>query len=310
MRTPTLLMIVGPTAVGKTTVSIRLAQHFGTEIVSADARQVYQRMPIGTAQPTVAEQRAVPHHLVHFLPVTQPYDVKQFERDALAAVAKVHQQRGLAVATGGSGLYVNTLVNGIDDMPTIPREIRLSLQQRWQQEGLPALLDDLKQADPAYFAVVDQQNHRRILRALEVYRSTGQPYSSFRHQATDVVRPFRTITIGLQRRRDLLYERINRRVDRMFEQGLEEEARALLPWRNYQALRTVGYQELFPVFDGHYDQAEAVRLIQQNTRRYAKRQLTWFRKDGAVRWFDMDPGIEPVVEAIISYVGDVLVHSP
>ena len=302
-------MIVGPTAVGKTEVSIRLARHFGTEIVSADARQFYREMTIGTAKPTVEERQVVPHHLVDFLSVAQPYNVKQFERDALVAVAGIHRQHPIALATGGSGLYVQALVDGMDEMPDIPEAIRASLQQRWQQKGLPGLLDELQQADPAYFAEVDRHNHRRILRALEVWRSTGRPYSSFRRRTAGVVRPFKTVMIGLQRPRDRLYERINQRVDQMIEQGLVDEVRGLYPWRNELALRTVGYQELFPVFDGQYELAEAIRLIQRNTRRYAKRQLTWFRQVDTIRWFDLERGTEKVTEEIISYVEKLLVHS-
>ena len=295
-------MIVGPTAVGKTSVSIQVARHFGTEIVSADARQCYREMTLGTAQPTAEEQRAVRHHLVNFLPVTQAYDVKQFEQDALQAISQIHRHHSLAVATGGSGLYVQTLARGIDAMPNIPEAVRSSLQHQWQLAGLAPLLNELKQADPAYFAEVDQQNHRRVLRALEVHRSTGHPYSSFRQQAPPVVRPFTTIMIGLHRPRNIVYERINQRVDGMIDQGLIDEVHALYPWRNEPALRTVGYQELFPVFDGEYDLSEAVRLIKRNTRRYAKRQLTWFRKDDSIRWFDLELGAEKAVEEIISYV--------
>ena len=301
-------MIVGPTAVGKTAISIQLAQHFGTEIVSADARQVYQGMPIGTAQPTADERRVVNHHLVDFLPVVRSYDVKQFEHDALSALSKIHRRRKIALATGGSGLYVKTLVSGIDDLPEVSEELRSGLQQRWQHEGLSSLLVDLERVDPAYFAIVDRQNHRRVLRALEIYHSTGRPYSTFRRQSKDTVRPFHTLMIGLRRARPLLYERINQRVDRMIDYGLVEEAQALLPYRNYQALRTVGYQELFSFFDGQYDLTEAQRLIQRNTRRYAKRQLTWFSKDETIRWFDLEAEEDRVTDNIISYVENTLSH--
>ena len=302
MRSPILLVVVGPTAVGKTDVSIQLAQHFDAEIVSADARQFYQEMTIGTAKPTRKEREAVPHHLVDFLSVTEPYDVKQFEQDALDVLASIYQRLPVAIATGGSGLYVQTLVSGIDTMPEVLPATRSSLQKRWQQEGLTSLLDELERVDPDYFSIVDRQNHRRVIRALEVYQSTGLPYSSFRTQSTHVERPFNVITVGLNRPRDILYERVNRRVDQMIEQGLVDEARALYPWRNYQALRTVGYQEIFPMFDGQYDLAEAIRLIKRNTRRYAKRQLTWFGKDDTIEWFDMEEGQEAAVQSIVSYV--------
>ena len=301
MSTPTLLVIVGPTAVGKTSVSIRLAQHYHTEIVSADARQCYRETTIGTAKPTAQELNTVKHHLVGFLPVSQPYDVKQFEQDALLAVASVHRRQALAIATGGSGLYVSTLCYGIDEMPEILPEVREKLNRRWQQEGLTVLLDELERVDPAYFAQVDRHNHRRVIRALEVFYSTGSTYSGFR-KGTGSERPFKSILVGLSRPRDVLYQRIDQRVDQMMAEGLMEEAHSLYPWRNYQALRTVGYQEIFPAVDGHYDLEEAVRLIKRNTRRYAKRQLTWFGKDKNIRWFDMEQGTEATVQDIISYV--------
>ncbi len=279
MSSATLLMVVGPTAVGKTEVGIRLAQHYETEIVSVDARQFYQETTIGTAKPTGQELLRAPHHLVNFLSVTQPYDVKQFEQDALQAIATIHLRRPLALAVGGSGLYVNTLVYGIDDMPEIPFPIREKLAERLKQTGLSELVNELKRMDPTYYATVDRQNHRRVIRALEVYHATGLPYSSFRQRSSEIRRPFATLFIGLHLPRTALYQRINARVDRMIAQGLVDEARTLYPWKNHQALRTVGYQEIFPVFDGRYDEAEAIRLIKRNTRRYAKRQLTWFRKE-------------------------------
>lgn len=302
MSTLTLVMMVGPTAVGKTEVSIRLAQHYNTEIVSADARQFYRETHIGTAKPSAEELSRVRHHLIDFLSVSQPYDVKQFEQDALQAIATVHRQRPLALAVGGSGLYVNTLCYGIDNMPEIPPPIRANLVNRWQLSGLSGLVDELKRVDPAYHATVDRQNHRRVIRALEVHHTTGLPYSSFRRQSAAPRRPFATIFVGLNRPRPLLYQRIDERVDQMIAQGLVEEARSVYPWRNQQALRTVGYQEIFPVFDGHYDEEEAIRLIKRNTRRYAKRQLTWFRKNEAIRWFDAEQETDAVVEEIVAYV--------
>ena len=302
MSTPTLVMMVGPTAVGKTEASIRLAQHYDTEIVSVDARQFYRETHIGTAKPSAEALSRVRHHLVDFLPISQPYHVKQFEQDALQAIATVHRHRPLALAVGGSGLYVNTLVYGIDDMPEIPPPIRAHLIDRWQQSGLSGLVDELKQVDPAYYATVDRQNHRRVIRALEVYHTTGLPYSSFRQRRPETLRPFDTILVGLNRPRTVLYQRINQRVDQMIAQGLVEEAHRLYPWRNHQALRTVGYQEIFPVFDGQYDEEEAIRLIKRNTRRYAKRQMTWFRKNDAIRWFDAEQETDAVVKDIIAYI--------
>ena len=302
---PTLVVVVGPTAVGKTALSIRLAEHYGTEIVSADARQFFRETTIGTAKPTAEEQKRVPHHLVGFLSVGQSYNVKQYECDALAAIANVHRRSSWAIATGGSGLYVKTLCYGIDDLPSVPAEVRQRLRQRWQGEGLDALVAELERVDPVYFAEVDRQNHRRVMRALEVYHSTGTPYSAFRNQQTAVMRPFRIHTVGLTLDRSQLYERVERRVDQMIAAGLVEEARALYPWRQQQALRTVGYQELFPVFEGKYSLEEAIRLIKRNTRRYAKRQLTWFRKDPTVHWVDAGNEADKLIQQVTTYLGRV-----
>ena len=299
---PTLVVVVGPTAVGKTALSIRLAQHYGTEIVSADARQFFRETTIGTAKPTAEEQQRVRHHLVDCLSVEQSYNVKQYEQDALTALANIYQRKSWAIATGGSGLYVKTLCYGIDDLPPVSADVRERLRKRWEEVGLAPLLNELARVDPDYYAEVDQHNHRRVLRALEVYYSTGAPYSGFRGQQPELVRPFRIRLVGLTLPRHVLYERIERRVDQMIEAGLVEEARSLYPWRNYQALRTVGYQELFPMFEGEYDQAEAVRLIKRNTRRYAKRQLTWFRQDPAIRWFDATEEIEALTNQIITHL--------
>lgn len=302
MTPPTLLMIVGPTAVGKTDVAIRLAELFGTEIVSADARQCYRGMPIGTAQPTAAERQRVKHHLVDFLPVTQSYDVGRFEQDALRAVGAIHRQHPFAIAVGGSGLYLKTLSDGIDAMPKVVPALREELNRRWQQEGRATLVDELRRVDPDYHAQADLNNPRRVIRALEVYRSTGVPYSSFRTGQPAATRPFCSLRIGLDLPRERLYERIDARVDRMIEQGLVEEVRTLSPRRDSPALRTVGYQEIFPVFDGTYDLREAVRRVKRNSRRYAKRQLTWFRKDARIRWFDAREGTDALVARISSYV--------
>lgn len=300
---PTLVVVVGPTAVGKTALSIRLAEHYGTEIVSADARQCFRQTTIGTAKPTPEERQRVRHHLVDFLSVAQSYNVKQYERDALAALANIYQQQLWAIATGGSGLYVKTLCYGIDDLPPVSADVRERLRKRWEEAGLAPLVAELARVDPDYYAEVDRHNHRRVLRALEVYHSAGMPFSNFRGQQPGLVRPFRIRLVGLTLPREVLYERIERRVDQMIEAGLIEEARSLYPWRNCQALRTVGYQELFPVFEGKYSLEEAIRLIKRNTRRYAKRQLTWFRQDPAIRWFDATEDIEALTNQIILHLG-------
>ena len=302
---PIVLVVVGPTAVGKTNVAIRLAQHYGTEIVSADARQIFQRTNLGTAKPTPTERQAAPHHLVDFLPVEQDYDVRQFEQDALRALSRIHQTHHQAIVVGGSGLYVQTLVDGIDEMPEVVPGVRQALRAEWQQSGLLPLLGELQRTDPDYYAEVDRANHRRVMRALEVVRSTGRPFSSFRRGQPPAQRPFRSVLIGLEMPRPVLYERIERRVDQMLEQGLVKEVRSLLPYRRAQALRTVGYQEIFPVFDSTYDLSEAIRLVKRNSRRYAKRQLTWFRRDPRVRWFDVSDGTEATARRIVAYVDEM-----
>jgi tRNA dimethylallyltransferase len=299
---PTLVVVVGPTAVGKTKLSIRLAEHYGTEIVSADARQCFRQTTIGTAKPTLEERQQVRHHLVDFLSITQSYNVKQFEQDALAALADIYQRKRWAIATGGSGLYVKTLCYGIDDLPEVPTDLREALHKRWQAEGLEALVDDLARVDPVYHTTVDRQNHRRVLRALEVFYSSGTPFSVFQGRQPAIHRPFRILTIGLTLPRDVLYERIERRVDQMIAAGLVEEARSLYPWRQQQALRTVGYQELFPVFERTYSLEEAIRLIKRNTRRYAKRQLTWFRQDASIRWFEADNEADELIQQVTTYL--------
>jgi len=299
---PYLLVLIGPTAVGKTAVAIQLAQWLDTEIVCADSRQFYREMEIGTAKPTIEEQNTVPHHSVDFLSVQQPYDVKDFEQDALQALEKIFSRKAYAIATGGSGLYVKTLCEGIDDIPEVSEEIRSKLQQRLENEGLAKLVEELQQKDPAYCAEADLQNPRRVLRALEIIATTGEPYSDFRNLNSTAERPFHIIKIGLYREREKLYARINQRVDQMIKMGLLEEARRLYPYRHHNALQTVGYQEIFPYLDGQYDMDEAVRLIKRNTRRFAKRQLTWFRKDTEIQWFDADKNTAELLADIRSYL--------
>ncbi len=302
----TLIVMAGPTAVGKTNLAIALAKHYHTEIISTDARQFYQETQVGTAKPSAHELQAVKHHLVDFLSIHTPYDVKQFEIDALAALEDIFTHHNIALATGGSGLYLKTLCEGIDEMPDISPEIREKWNKKWQEKGIEYLTAILQQVDPEYFATADLNNPRRVLRALEVYEATGLPYSAFRQKATEK-RYFQVIKIGLQRKREALYDRINQRVDHMLAKGLEEEARLLYPYRQLNALQTVGYQEWFPYFEHQYDRQEAIRLIKRNSRRYAKRQMTWFRKDPHLQWFDLtDPSEKQVLSAIIKYIDQCL----
>ena len=281
------MVVGGPTAVGKTSFSIQLAQHYKTEIISADSRQLFKKLNIGTAKPTQEELAAVPHHFIDVLSPEEDYNAGLFEKEALERLDTLFRQHKQVVVTGGSGMYVQALCQGIDEMPEIPLEVREQLNKRLEKEGLESLLEDLKKLDPHYYEVVDRHNPQRIVRALEVCTYTGLPFSSFRKKSL-VERPFNIIKIGLDRPRQELYERIDFRMDQMIEEGLFEEARELYPYRHLNALQTVGYKEIFDFMEGAYDKEEAIRLLKRNSRRYAKRQLTWFRKDPEFHWFHPD----------------------
>lgn len=286
MRYPkTLLSIVGPTAIGKTALAIQLAQHFGTEIISADSRQFFREMAIGTAKPNAAELAAAKHHFINSHTVTELFSTGDFEVEGLKKLEEIFQNHDLAIMVGGSGLYVNALINGLDEMPDIDLSIREKLNKQFEEEGLAAIQNQLAESDPEYFAKVDQQNPQRMIRGLEVYLSTGQKLSSML-SATKKERPFNIIKIGLNTDRAVLYDRINRRVDQMMADGLVDEVKSLIPFRKYNALNTVGYSELFDYLDGKLALADAIAAIKQNTRRFAKRQLTWFRRDEELIWFE------------------------
>jgi len=272
-----LIVVVGPTAVGKTDLCVRLASHFKTEVISADSRQFYREMNIGTAKPTIAEQQGIKHHFVDSHSITEEYNAGAFEQDALRLLDELFKKHDVVIVTGGSGLYVRALCEGMDEMPETDPEIRTALTHTFETEGLEPLLSQLQQLDPEYFNQVDKANPQRIIRALEVCLSSAQPYSSFR-KSERTKRPFNIIKIGLTRDRQELYNRIDLRMDQMLEQGLLEEAKALYPYRSHNALQTVGYKEIFDYLEGKYDWEEAVRLLKRNSRRYAKRQLTWFTK--------------------------------
>lgn len=280
-----LITVVGPTAVGKTALAIRLAQHFQTGIVSADSRQFYIELEKGTAKPTLEELASAPHYGINSHHITDYYSVGQFEEDALGWIAEIHQKSDYAILVGGSGLYVKAITEGLDEMPEIDMTIRQTLQARLQNEGLPSLLTELEALDLAYHAQVDRANPQRIIRALEICLSTGKPYSSFRAGKAKE-RDFEIIKIGLTMPRELLYARIEARMEQMLVEGLLEEARLLLPQADLPALQTVGYQEIFGYLKGEYDWAEAHRLLMRNSRRYAKRQFTWFRQDASIVWWE------------------------
>ena len=280
----TLIVIAGPTASGKTAYSIELAKALNTVILSADSRQFYKEMSIGTAAPTEQEQSQVRHYFVHHISIEDKYDVADYERDALQLLDELFKTHDAVVMTGGSGLFIDAVCNGIDAMPDIEPEIRQKVEKLLQEGGLKALQDEVQHLDPEYFAIVDQQNPRRLQRALEVCYQTGKTFTSFR-SGNAVKRDFEIKKYALLWERQALIERIDRRVDLMMEQGLLEEAKALYPKRHLNALNTVGYKELFSYFDGDCTLAEAVELIKIHTRQYAKRQMTWLRKDNGYHFF-------------------------
>jgi len=294
----TLITIVGPTASGKTALAIELARKYKTEIISADSRQFYREMAIGTAKPTTAELGQAKHHFVDSHSVTEYFSVGDFERQGLGLLAELFRIYDNLVMVGGSGLYIKAVCEGFDELPSAPPEIRERLNKELAEKGIACLQQQLKMADPVYYEQVDINNPRRIARALEVFESTGIPFSSFRKLNVEP-RPFNSIKIGIDLPRQVLYDRINRRVDLMIEQGLVDEVKLLLPYRHLNALNTVGYSELFDYFDGKSDLETAISLIKQNTRRFAKRQMTWFRKDKDIHWIDSaNTSLENVLPAL------------
>ncbi|NUN99674.1 MAG: tRNA (adenosine(37)-N6)-dimethylallyltransferase MiaA [Saprospiraceae bacterium] len=287
MKKKYLIVIGGPTASGKTAFAIRVAQQFKTEILSCDSRQFYREMSIGTAKPSPEERAAVPHHFIDSLSIETPYSVGDFERDALKLLEDLYLRHQIVVLTGGSGLYQKALCEGLDEFPDVPAHVRESVIRLYETSGLEALQAELKQCDPDYYEQVDRNNPQRLIRAISVYQASGKPFSSFRKAQTEK-RPFIPVYLFLNPDRDVLYERINRRVTDMVAAGLVEEARNLYTRRHLDALQTVGYQELFDYFDQKIGLEEAIELIQQHTRNYAKRQLTWARRDGFWKYIRPD----------------------
>lgn len=282
-----LLVVSGATASGKTGFSIELAQHFQTEIISCDSRQFYREMSIGTAKPSLEELAAIPHHFVGHISIHTPYTVGDFEADAISRLDQLFQKHRHVVLCGGSGLFVKAVCEGLDQFPAVPASINTELQKALDSKGMAFLQEELRVADPVYYQEVDLQNPRRLLRAISVIRASGKPFSEFRNQQPKV-RNFYPIYLQMDWPREQLYRRIDQRVEIMMEQGLLQEARTLYPHRGLQSLQTVGYQELFDYFDGLISLEEAVTLIKRNSRRYAKRQLTWFRRDGFWEAFHPD----------------------
>ncbi|MFC7358559.1 tRNA (adenosine(37)-N6)-dimethylallyltransferase MiaA [Jejudonia soesokkakensis] len=296
-KKPLLICVVGPTAIGKTALAIEIARAFSTEIVSADSRQFFQEMNIGTAVPSVEELALVPHHFIQQISITENYSVGDFERDALQTLDTLFKKKDVAVMVGGSGLYVDAVVKGLDTFPEVPSEIRNQLTKELEENGLEALQKELEKVDPTYYKTIDFQNPRRITRALEIYRTTGNPYSTY-IRSKPAARNFNTIYIGIRADRKIIYDRINQRVDIMMDHGLLNEAEKLYEHRDLNALQTVGYRELFQYFDGAFSLAEAVSEIKKNTRRFAKRQLTWLRKNEAIHWIDFPVHVSEVITQI------------
>ena len=281
---PTLIVLIGPTGVGKTELSLRLAENFQTHIVSADSRQLYAELKIGTAAPTPEQLERVPHHLVGTLHLTDYYSAAQYETEAMEILEKLFMQHEVVVLTGGSMMYVDAICKGIDDIPTVDAETRQLMLQKYEEEGLEQLCAELRLLDPEYYRIVDLKNPKRVIHALEICYMTGKTYSSFRTRNCKE-RPFRIIKIGLTRDREELYDRINRRVDIMMQEGLLEEARSVYPYKDLNSLNTVGYKEIFKYLDGEWKLPFAIEKIKQNSRIYSRKQMTWFKRDEEIRWF-------------------------
>lgn len=295
----TLIVILGPTGIGKTETSINIAEHFSIPIINADSRQIFSEIPVGTAAPTLAERQRVRHYFVGNHHINEYYSAAMYEQDALELIGQLFIHSDIALLSGGSMMYIDAVCNGIDDIPTVTDKIRLQMKERLEKEGLSSLVEELRTLDPEHWAIVDKNNPRRVVHALEICHSTGKTYSSFRTN-TIKQRPFKIIKIGLRAERDVLYSRINQRVLKMVDQGLIDEARRMYPYRNLNALNTVGYKELFEHFDGLTTLDEAIYKIQSNTRRYCRKQLTWYKKDETVKWFSPQN-----VKEIINYIESI-----
>lgn len=293
----TLITVVGPTAIGKTALSIQLANHFNTEILSCDSRQFYKEMAIGTAVPDAEELAAAPHHFIQNRSITEDYNVGQFEKDALTTLAQLFQDHDVVIMVGGSGLYVDAVLKGLDHFPDVDEQIRTQLIADLETHGIEHLQGQLQRLDPISYETIAIENPQRLIRALEVSIGTGVPFSTFKNKPK-APRPFTSIKIGIDAERSIIYDRINQRVDLMMQQGLLDEVTQLLPYKHLNALQTVGYKELFSYLEKECSLEEAVSEIKKNTRRFAKRQLTWFRKDTEIQWFEHKTALNAIIKEI------------
>lgn len=284
---PTLIVLIGPTGIGKTDLSLNIAEHYNTEIISADSRQLYADLKIGTAAPTPEQLARVKHHFVGTLQLTDYYSAAQYEAEVMNKLDELFKRHNVIVITGGSMMYVDAVCKGIDDIPTVDEETRKTLMQHYENVGLERLCAELKILDPEYYDIVDKKNPKRVIHALEICYMTGQTYTSFRTSQTKE-RPFNIIKVGLRREREELYARINKRVDIMMEDGLLEEAKSVYQYKNLNSLNTVGYKEMFKYLDGEWELPFAIEKIKQNSRIYSRKQVTWFKRDTDITWFHPD----------------------
>ena len=309
----TLLVILGPTGVGKTELCLRVAEYFHIPVINADSRQIYRGIPIGTATPTQEQQARVKHEMVEMLDIGEYYNASMFENDVLSLLEEHFKTHDLALMSGGSMMYIDAVCDGMGDLPTVSDEERAEMKRRYAEEGLEALCEELRQLDPEYYEIVDKKNYRRVIHALEIIHTTGCTFTSLR-TGEKKERPFNIVKIGLNRDRNELYDRINKRVDAMMRDGLLDEAQRWYAQRDFQSLNTVGYKELFSYFDGQWSLEEAVERIKGNTRRYCRKQLTWFKRDESIRWFnlsDTNPSdgsssSDYNIKEIIKYITEVI----
>lgn len=305
MSSKTLIVILGPTGVGKTELTLQLAEHFQSPVINADSRQIYKDIEIGTAAPTTEELARVKHYFVHTLNLDEYYSAAEYEKDVLSLLDDLFKKQDVVVLSGGSMMYIDAVTKGIDDIPTVDDETREHLKRRFEEEGLDVLLSELKLLDPEYYDIVDKKNHKRVVHALEICYMTGKTYTSFRKNITKE-RPFRIMKFGLQRERENLFSRINKRVDQMMNDGLMDEVKRVYDKKELNSLNTVGYKELFKVLDGEWELQMAVERIKKNTRVYAKKQMTWYKHDEDIHWLNADA--MSTKEMIIAIENEIIIQ--